>query len=188
MSRAAVGCSNHLSSRYRGSFLETKKPGREANHAPPPSAMLEMCVHIPPPHTHTSHAMLFSVKHRGMYFSYLVWKRIQIVGSACQCVRNKSSSNSHSTGTCKIGYVRSAIQMHRLLPIFLVAMALVLILYRSLEQNSVLWDWLSWLRFVVVFSALSYEYSRYCIKSIHGFYSLGYRWRRTWICHLQYDV
>jgi hypothetical protein len=35
-------------------------------------------------------------------------------------------------------YVRSAIKMHRLLPVFIVAMASVLILYRSLEQNSVL--------------------------------------------------
>jgi hypothetical protein len=51
---------------------------------------------------HISHGMLLLLSPGVCIFSYLVLKRIQIVVSACQCVRNKSSSNSHSTGTWKI--------------------------------------------------------------------------------------
>jgi hypothetical protein len=40
-------------------------PGRKANQAPPPSVMLEMCVHIHRPHI--SWHVVF-VKPRGMYF------------------------------------------------------------------------------------------------------------------------
>jgi hypothetical protein len=130
MSRAALGRSNHLYSRYRGSFLGTKKPGREVNHAPPSSVMLEMCVYIHPPHTHTSHGMVFLLNTVECTFSYLVWKRIQIVVSACQCVRNKSSSNSHSTGTWKIRGVCSKNVSHG---VFIVAME---VLDRTLSSET----------------------------------------------------
>jgi hypothetical protein len=141
MSMAAVGGSNHLSSRYRGSFLETKKPRHEANHAPPPSAMLEMCVHIRP---HTPYGIVFLLNTGVCIFPYLVWKRIQIVVSEIK-VPVTATVPVHGK------YVKCSIKMYRLLPMFIVSMASVLMLFPSLEQNSVLWDWPSWLRFVVVF-------------------------------------
>jgi hypothetical protein len=133
MSRAALGRSNHLSSRYRGSFLGTKEPGREANHASPPSAMLEMYFFIP---------CLIANPDRSVSMS------------VCQCVRNKCSSNGRSIGKWKI---REVCSKNTSLVIFIIAVASMLILDGRLGQNYQLWDRLSRLRFIS-FSSLSYEY------------------------------
>jgi hypothetical protein len=164
MSRTAVGGSNHLSSRYCGSFLRTKKPGREANHAPPSSVVLEMCPHHRP---HISWHVVF-VKHRGMYISIPCLEANPDRSVSMSVCQKQCSSNSHSTGTWKIREVCSKI--HRLLPIFIVAMASVLYCTEVLNRTLCSDTGYPESDMSCFFSALSYEYSGYCIKSIQHVY------------------
>jgi hypothetical protein len=52
----------------RGLFLATKKPEREANHAPPPSAMLEMLYTYT---AHISHGLVFFLSTGYVFFRTL---------------------------------------------------------------------------------------------------------------------
>jgi hypothetical protein len=65
---SALGPTNHLSN-ITVVFLGIKRPGREANHAPPPSAVVRnVCKHPPP---RTSHGMVLLLDAGYVFFHKL---------------------------------------------------------------------------------------------------------------------